>query len=157
MELILHSSAGPVPKVAEVSETLTVREVLVMFATDEEGLWIEETDVELELDLTLEQAGVKHRHHVHHHRCRRVKVIVRYIEDERAREFSPAATVGRVLEWALGTEAFNIPIEQRPEYGFLTCGDGSAVASDTHLGSLTGQDAGCDVCLSLVRKINPQG
>ena len=84
-------------------------------------------------------------------------MVVRHIEDERARDFSPAATVGRVLAWALGPDGFNIPVEQRPEYGFLTCDKGAAVANDTHVGSLTGPDGGCDVCLSLVRKINPQG
>lgn len=155
MELFLHSEKGPVPAIVDVQESMTVREVLLLFASDQEGLWIEGSEDELDANLTLEQAGVHHRHHIHHHRCRRVTVVVRHIDEERQHEFSPAATVGTVLTWALGSDAFNIPEEQRPEYGFLSCNEGKAIPDDTHVGSLTG--AGCEACLSLVRKHNPQG
>jgi hypothetical protein len=157
MELFAHSASGQVPALIEVEETMTVREVLSVFGSDQEGFWIEDTEEELDVEVTLAEAGVHDRHHVHHHRCRRVEVVVRHIDEERRHEFSPATTVGRVLIWALGPEGFNIPVEQRPEYGFLGCSDGKAVPNDAHVGSLTGPGTGCEACLSLVRKHNPQG
>lgn len=157
MELFLHSAAGATPTVVEVDETMTVRQVLEVFGSGHDGFWIEETEEEVDATLTLEQAHIHHRQDVHHHRCRRIEVLARHIDEERKREFAPASTVGRVLIWTLGPEGFNIPEEQRPEYGFLSCHDGKAVPNNTHVGSLTGAGTGCEVCLSLVRKQNPQG
>jgi len=157
VELFLHSAIGATPTIIEVDETMTIRQVLEAFGSDRDGFWLEEDDEEVDVSLTLTQAHIHHRHHVHHHRCRRIEVLARHIDEERQHEFAPATTVGRVLVWTLGPEGFNIPEEQRPEYGFLSCHDGKAVPNDAHIGSLTGPSTGCGVCLSLVRKHNPQG
>jgi hypothetical protein len=157
MEIVLHSEAGRRLRIEEIREAMTVRDVLALFGTEEEGLWLEDNEVELETGLTLEQAGIQNQQHLHHNRCRRVTVEVWNVDEKRSETFSPSATVRRVLEWALGDKGFNIPLDMRPEYGFLGCEDGQAVPTDVHVGSLTNTEMHCQACLSLVRKINPQG
>jgi hypothetical protein len=157
MEVFLHGAGNFQPRMIEVDELTTVSVVLASFGEEGEGLWIEEADVELDQEITLQQAGVHSHGHLHRHRCRRVDVVVRHIDQDRHREFSPAATVGRVLKWALGPEGFDIPEAERPEFGFLGCGDGKAVPDDVHVGSLTSPGQACEACLSLVKKVNPQG
>jgi hypothetical protein len=86
-----------------------------------------------------------------------VSVTARYVDGDRREVFSPAVTVASVLKWALSPRGFNIPEAEHPEFGFLSCDDGKSVAENTHIGSLTGPGHGCEVCLSLVKKHNPQG
>ena len=157
MEVFLHSASGLMPRLIDVSPSSTVEETIGAFGSEGDGLWVEDADQEIDPGTSLEQAGVREHAHVHHHRCREVDILVRYIDGERHKDFSPAATVARVLKWALGPDGFNVPEVERPAFGFLSCADGKAVPEDTHVGSLTGPGKVCEACLSLVKKHNPQG
>lgn len=145
------------PQLIEVPSDSTVRDTISAFGQDGDLLWIEGTDEELNGEVTLEGAGVHDRSHVHIHRCRAVELTVRYIDEERLRDFRPATTVRSILRWALSPDGFDIPEGERPEFGFLNCADGLAVADDVHVGSLTTPGQNCEACLTLAKKHNPQG
>lgn len=88
MELFRHEEGREDPEVIEVEATATVRELLVA-NDDDRGIWIEEIEEEVDIDLTLEAAGFHHRHHFHRGRCRHVKVVIRYNGTEMERTFHP--------------------------------------------------------------------
>jgi len=157
MEIFLHSANGHSPRVVEVDEKLSVRETLDLHSSNDEGLWIEDVELELDAEVTLETAGVHHHSQLHHNRCRRIDVVIYYIDEVRNRDFGPATTIKEVLKWALGTEGYNIPLPEHPEFGFLGCEDGKAVSENIHVGSLTGPSQNCATCLNLIKKHNPQG
>jgi hypothetical protein len=58
MKAFLHSGQGPMPLYVEVTSTATVRETLAIFAEEGDGLWIEEGEMELDAEVTLEEVGV---------------------------------------------------------------------------------------------------
>jgi hypothetical protein len=157
MEVFLHSANSHSPRVVEVDEKLTVRETLIAYGSEHDGLWIEDVNLELDAEVTLEVAGVSHHSHLHHHRCRQVDIAVHYIDEARNKDFGPATTVKEVLKWALGPHGYNVPAPEHPEFGFLGCDDGKAVPENIHVGSLTGPSQYCETCLNLVKKHNPQG
>ena len=156
MELFLHGPGEQTPRLVEIHDEMTVEAFVVAFGEVGEGIWVEDQDVELVEEVIVVEVVTEHDH-VHHHRCRSIDVVVRYLEvPDIHKEFAPAATVGRVLRWALGPEGFNIPEAEHPEYGFLSCVDGKSVPDNVHVGSLASGHS-CEACLSLVKKRNPQG
>jgi hypothetical protein len=64
---------------------------------------LEEADEPLTPGVTLTTAGVGRRSRVHLHRCRKIHVTVSCNGQEKSCALSPAATVGRVMQWAVGT------------------------------------------------------
>lgn len=139
----------------QIEESVTVRELILLHGNPGDSLWIEETDVSVEQDVTLEAAGLRHHDHVHIHKCHRIRVRVRFGGSEITREFSPARRVSAVFEWAVGSEGFNLPPDQRPEHDLILCGGDHPISPTVHIGSLASDD--CDVCLDLAAKHNPQG
>ncbi len=109
MELFLHTTDNEDPEIIEVEATASVRSLLVEDDPDG-GVWIEEVDEEIDLDLTLEVAGIQHRHHVHRGRCRHVKVIVRW-NGHHEHDFGPSRTIKTVEKWAFGPEVANFSKE----------------------------------------------
>lgn len=116
MEIFIHTAGAEDPDLVEVDGGQLVRELLVVGdGRGAELVMIEESDEPLDLDITIEQAGIRHRHHVHRGRCRRIDVSVRYNETKR-HEFHPMATIRRVFEWAVGKDGFNLTPEQKAEH-----------------------------------------
>jgi hypothetical protein len=72
----------------EVEATAVVRE-------PDATIWIEEAD-EPVMDLTLEQVGIGHRHHVHRGRCHRVEIAVRFNSRRLEQSFPPTTTIKKV-------------------------------------------------------------
>lgn len=157
LELFLHSATAEAPVVIEVEGTVTIRELLEEHGEEGEGVWAEDAEEILQLEVTLVTAGIQHRHHLHHNHCRRVDVVAwdgggHDVE----KNFAPAQTVIRVLDWALGKDGFNIPEPDWANYEFRTCGGDHAIPLWVHVGSLVTAGT-CGVCLELVKKHNPQG
>jgi hypothetical protein len=69
---------------------------------------LEEADEPLTPSVTLTTAGIGHRSRVHLHRCRKIHVTVSFNGQEKSRAFSPAATIGRVTQWAVGKRGFEL-------------------------------------------------
>lgn len=158
MDVILHRVGVEEPEVVEeVAETWTVREFLERVgAGSEDRLWIEDEAKELDVDVTLAEAGVGAGPPVIHHPCRAVDVAVWFAGRDKPRTFPPSTTVKRVLDWALGEHGFNIPRDQWENYELRKEGGDHPLDPWVHVGSLTDRE-GCRVVLELVLKHNPQG
>jgi hypothetical protein len=65
-------------------------------------VFLEEADEPRTPGVTLTTAGIGHRSRGHLPRCRKIHVMVSFNGQEKSRAFSPAATIGRVTQWAVG-------------------------------------------------------
>lgn len=122
-------------------------EELLIFGEDAEEPW--------EHGRSMEHCGVKHRHHVHCHKCRRIHVAVLYNGVEKAHPFPPSARVKRVLKWAVnefqlkGADAENkvLRLAEPPE---------TELPNEAHVGSFA-HPPKCGVRVCLVPPIRFQG
>lgn len=85
------------------------------------------------------------------HRCRRVAVQVNYDGDIKSREFSPAATVLRVLQWAVGKRGFNLDDNTGAKANLMLPGADQPLPRDTMLGVYF-KHPGCSLTLDLTLK-----
>lgn len=154
MELFLHTTNTEDPEIIEVEETTSVRALLVENDPDG-GVWIEEVDEEIDLDLTLKVAGIHHRHHVHRGRCRHVEVIVRWNGDHTHR-FGPSRTIKTVEKWAFGPEVANFSAEQAAKHVLAVPGADHFLDPGVHIGSLT-KPGECSVKLDLLPRSRFEG
>lgn len=154
IELFVHGPGAEEPKMVTIEATSRVRELLV----DEEPagrVWIEEVDEEIDLDITLEEAGIRHRHHVHRGRCHRVEVVVRF-NGEFTRNFGPGTTIKTVYRWVSGPDAANLSPEQAVKHVLAVPGADHFLANSVHIGSLI-QPGSCIVTLDLLPRERFEG
>src|SRR5438309_790335 len=138
MELFLHTEGGEDPDLVEVEATTKVRSLLL--DTEPDGsVWIEEVGEQVDLDLTFEEAGIHHRHHVHRGRCRRVKVIVQFNATDFTHEYGPNTTIKTVYDWASGHKAADLSPEQKAKHVLALPGADHFLADGVHIGSLITQ------------------
>jgi hypothetical protein len=156
MEIYIHTAGHEDPELIVVEATTTVRELLLV--GDGQGaelLMIEEVDEPIDLDVTIEQAGIHHRHHVHRGRCRRVDVRVRYNGDK-SQVFHPVATIRKVFDWATGPDGFNLTPEQKAEHVLALPSADHFLDWEVRVGSLVSSGS-CDVVLDLAPKSRFEG
>ena len=149
MELFLHREGKEDPEPVVVETTAVVRTLLLPTNPDH-GVWIEEVDEEIDLDLTFEAAGIDQHDHVHRGRCRRVKVVIRLNADDFTHEYGPGTTIKTVYHWASGDEAANLSPEQRAKHALAVPGADHFLADGVHIGSLLVADGPCEVTLNLL-------
>jgi hypothetical protein len=116
---------------------------------------IDEVEGPLDLDTTIEAAGIGHHHHVHRGRCRRIDVHVRF-NGTKSRDFNPAASIRRVFDWATGPEAFNLTPDQKAEHVLALPGADHFLDWDVRVGSLVTAGT-CEVTLDLAPKSRFEG
>ncbi len=167
IEIFVQGEGIPEIILLRVPGSGTVRDILssaeaqgVRFAQDERSLVIlvEDQEMGLSPDLSLEEAHIGHRSRVHVHRCHRVEVTVNYNSAQKARAFSPSATVERVKRWAVGPqpEGFGLQGVDATEHLLQLCHSRTRPDEDTHIGSLvTFPD--CGLCFDLVPKVRVEG
>jgi len=148
MELFLHTEAGEDPTIIEVETAARVRELLVDPASDGR-IWIEDVDEDVDLDLTFDEAGIHHRHHVHRGRCHRIEVVVRFNGENFAHSYGPGTTIGTVYRWASGRKATNLSPEQVAKHVLAVPGSDHFLADGVQIGSLI-QPGTCKVVLDLL-------
>lgn len=85
------------------------------------------------------------------HRCKKVTVHVRYEHNTHTREFSPAATVFRVLQWATGAKAFKLDDTARAKANLMLPGGTEPLARDTVIGRFVTHPQ-CEVTFDLTLK-----
>src|ERR1700683_373865 len=104
IEIYVHTTNGIEPKLIRTSEDATVKQLIetiveageLKTGQDEDiRLFLEDSDEPVELHRKLSECEIRHRHHVHCHRCHRVKVSVFY-NGEKHESFPPSATVTRI-------------------------------------------------------------
>ena len=156
MEIYVHTAGNEDPELIQIEGSAPVREFLV--AGDGNGavlVMLEDVAEPIDLEITIEQAGIRHRDHVHRGRCRRVSTRVRYNGDEN-REFHPAATIRRVFEWATGPHGFNLTPEQKAEHVLALPGADHFLDWEVRIGSVV-TPGSCDVVLDLLPKSRFEG
>lgn len=155
MKIYIHHQVNELA-LKDVSETLTVRELAEqLFKESGAEVWLEDEDSALDGDLTLDQAGIKDRGHVHVSKCRRVEVTVRYAGESKVKSFAPSATVARVFQWATGKKAFDLTPTERAKHTLGICGSVTQPDKSEHVGSIA--EHGCAVCFDLAPKERFEG
>ena len=154
MKLFTHGPGNEHPDIMEIEETALVPTLLV--EGDGEGhAWLEEVDGELDLDITLQAAGVHHHQHVHHGPCHRVDVVVRW-NGNHEHVYAPSATIGKVERWAFGPKVGNFSPEQAAQHVLAAPGADHFLDVAVHVGSLLTTGA-CMVTLDLLPRSRFEG
>lgn len=154
MELFLHTPEKEDAEIIEVEATATVRSLLIEDDADG-GVWVEEVDEEIDLDITFEAAEIHHRHHVHRGPCHLVEVIVRWNGDHE-HTFGPSRTIATVEKWAFGPEVANFSNEQAAKHVLAVPGADHFLDPGVHIGSLT-KPGHCSVTLDLLPRARFEG
>jgi hypothetical protein len=155
MELFTHTPGHEHPEIIEVEGTAFVRDLLV--EGEPEGLiWMEETDEEIDLDIALEAAGIRHHDHLHRGRCHRVGVIVRFNGNTYEHAYGPATTIKTVEKWAFGPKAADLSPEQAAKHVLAVPGADHFLEAGVHVGSLV-IPGSCEVILDLLPRSRFEG
>lgn len=154
MELFIHTAGNEHPEIVEIEATVLVRELLVEGEPDGR-IWIEEVDEEIDLDITLEVAGLRHRHHVHRGRCPQVDVVVRF-NGNHERRYAPARTIRTVEKWAFGPGVADLSAEQAAKHVLALAGSDHFLEDGVHIGSLV-PPGSCTVTLDLLPRLRFAG
>jgi hypothetical protein len=80
------------------------------------------------------------------HRCRKVVVKVHFEHRTEEHEFAPAATVYRVLLWAIGKKGFNLDDTAKAKANLILPGKDEPLPKDALIGSFVKHG---DCCLTL--------
>ena len=117
IDIFVQGEGRPTISLIQVKQDATIEELAV--AAIVQGAYpvadgheclvsLEEADEPLTPSVTLTTAGIGHRSRVHLHRCRKIHLTVSFNGQEKSRAFSPAATIGRVTQWAVGKRGFDL-------------------------------------------------
>jgi len=85
------------------------------------------------------------------HRCRHITVEFRYEHETRKHDFSPAATILRVLQWAVGKHGFKLDDNASAKANLILPGAEQPLPKDAMLGRYA-KHPGCAVTLDLTLK-----
>jgi hypothetical protein len=154
MEIYVHRPGDEHLGLRVVEPATTVREAVKL--ADGETVWMEDSDVAIDVERTLGDAGIGERSHVHVNRCHKVEVGVTFNGAEKDHKFAPATTIGRVFEWATGKHGFNLSKEDRVEHTLQLCGTTIRPRRTEHVGSYVTPEK-CEVCFELVPKHRFEG
>ncbi|MXZ23473.1 MAG: hypothetical protein F4Y80_01180 [Caldilineaceae bacterium SB0665_bin_21] len=119
-------------------------------------VFVENTDVLLDLDLKIDEAVLASRSRIHIHRCKEVEVTVNYNRDQTKGLFPPSATVDWVKEWAVGKDQYAMSPVDAAEHVLKVCNSGDQPDGEVHIGTLVKFPDGT-VCFDLVPKQRIEG
>ncbi len=128
--LVKVSKDGLVQDLVEIA-----KEHGLMFDEDKIGdVFLEDEKKFLSSDLTLKDAKIGDKCHIHIHRCHRIYVSVNFNGQQETRKFPPSATVDRVKKWAAKT--FDLSPVDAAEHTLQLTGSDERPDEDIHIGSL---------------------
>ena len=164
IDVYVHTCEGTDPRLIKIAEDAAVEELLERLRTagvvlgepgEEVLLFIENGDEAVGRGRKLSDCGIRHRHHLHCHRCRHIRVAAFYNGVEKSASFSPSAKVGRVLKWAVA--AFELKGVDADNKGlYLKDSPNVELLNDAHIGSFA-KFPGCEVKVCLAPIIRVQG
>ena len=161
IQIYLHGENHRDPKLIEVSENASVQEIISIYNKEFPGSG-NETEIELFVEdehdarqkhLKGEEHGIKKRHHVHCHRCKKVNVSVSYNSETKLFSVAPSTTVKKIEKEAL--KEFKINEADAGDF-LLKLEDGTVLQSTEHIGSFTSYH-NCQVSLYLTATKPIQG
>jgi hypothetical protein len=163
IELFVHSTKNAEPTMIKVGVGASVEELLKKIheagicdgPSEELHIFAEEEGEPCKREHSVEHCGLKHRHHVHCHKCHRVRVEVNYNGTEKGEAFPPSAKVNRVLKWAV--DAFNLKgADAENKVLRLAEPPQTELLGDQHIGSFVHAPK-CELKLCLVPRVRFQG
>lgn len=158
VDVYVQSEGRPNPQIVKVSIRGNVRDLLDAVKPGEPedaAVFLQDEDEELDLDLSLKQAGILEKPRIHlGRRRRRIEVTVHFNGETQSRRFGPGSTVARVTKWAI--RAFNLSGAKETEYALLLCESDKFLSPDTHIGCLL-KPKECELCFDLVLEDAAQG
>ncbi len=156
-EIYLHAETLKEPKLITIEEEKTVEEILSkhnQINVEEEVLCFIEDGEEI-LDIKVTITELKHKTHLHCHRCRMVRTIVTYNGRNIEAEINPSTTGKKVKERAL--KEFGIPHNEWGDYVIrLGNASGEEIEDHQHIGSFV-SFPNCAITLFLTRIVSIQG
>jgi hypothetical protein len=153
MRIYIHTEQKVDPDVLEVDGNATVAAALEL--GEGEVALLEDEEAPLDATASLSASGARERTHLFRGRRQKIDVSVEYNGDTHAREFPASARVHRVLEWAVGKQAFDLDPQDAAEH-MLALPDESVPPEDAHIGSLPEPEPG-KLLLQLVAKERFEG
>ena len=161
IEVYVHTHEGVDPKLVKAGEDATVKQLVdeITAAAGLKGspdekllLFLEDVDEPLDQHRKLCECEIRHRHHVHCHRCRSIKVSAFYNGDKQA-SFPPSAKVGRVLEWAV--DAFKLSPAEAADKFLTLKGSDEELPLDANIGSFAKpHECAVNLCLTAPVEVN---
>jgi hypothetical protein len=161
IEVYVHTHEGVEPKLVQAGEDATVKQLIdeITVAAGLKGgpdekllLFIEDVEEPLEHDRKVCECEIRHRHHVHCHPCRSIKVDVFYNGDKHA-TFPPSAKVARVLEWAV--KAFKLTPAEAADKILTLKSSEDELPLDAHIGSFAKpHECAVNLCLTAPVEVN---
>jgi len=162
IELFLQGEGVREVTLIRVPQNATVQELIVNAKqqggveapAEELVILVEDQDEPLPLEAKLKDVGISHRHRIHSHRCRRVKISVNFNQFTKEGAFSPSTTIRKIKRWA--DDQFELKGVDATEHALQICGTNVRPDADVHLGGLV-QYPNCQICFDLVPKKRVEG
>lgn len=161
IEVIVEGEGLAEVETIRIPRGVAAREIVVAVAAKggfpaEEGiLFVEDSEEPLDLALiVVEETLARKVHHVH--RARLIEVFVYFQDGHKEKRFPPSARVLRVLDWAVGTDGFNIDRAIAPEMELALHGKTMALPKDAHIGRYV-KHPHHELAFDLIRGIVPNG
>lgn len=105
-----------------------------------------ETEAPLDLDVPLSKQGIRDKHRIHVHRCKKVEVTLHFNEVTKVMEFPPANTVDYVKKRFV--HAIDMSPVDATEHVLQLCRTEDRPEPDTQIGTLV--SGCCSLCFNLV-------
>lgn len=154
MELYVHTR-GRELALQEVDATAKVAAIATSCGQEGAAVWLQGAEEPLNSELTIKQAGLQNRGHVHVSACKRIDVTVQFIERDKSHAFPPGATVEAVFAWAVGPQGFELPERERLKHLLAPCDANEPADKNRHVGSYATEE--CTACFDLIPKERFEG
>ncbi len=120
--------------------------VLAKAGFDEAYIFQHDTDVDVGDEILGKKAVV-----LVLHRCKKIMVSVQYEHETKTKKFTPAATVNRVLLWAVGRNGFKLDPDARSKANLILPGADQPLPRGDAIGKYADKKS-CSLVVSLTLK-----
>lgn len=161
IQIYVHGENNREPKLVEVSEEASVKDVINKYhlefpnsgESEEVEFFVEDEEDHRHKHETGEKGGIKKKDHIHCHRCKKVSVAVEYNGHTITLNVPPSTTAKKILKQA--TKKFNISEGDAADL-LLKLNDGTVLQPGDHVGSFVAFPH-CNINLLLTANKQVQG
>jgi hypothetical protein len=161
IEIYLHGAGTTQEKIISISEEATVHDLLKAaresgFDADSDAIiTLEDSDEALAHETRLCDHNVKHKHHLHCHRCHKVEIAVSFNGPIKTTHFPPGTRAKSVLKWAVHEFGLHGVDSENKELR-LGGANGVILQAQQHIGSFV-HAPDCRLALYLTAIVEVQG
>lgn len=161
IQIYIHGENHRDPKLIEVPESASIEAIISIYSKEFPGsgevheieLFVEDEQDSKQKQLKGEEHGIKKRHHIHCHRCKKVNVLVSYNSETKSFNVAPSTTAKKIEKEAL--KEFKINEADAGDF-LLKLEDGTVLQPTEHIGSFTSHHQ-CKISLFLTAAKPIQG